>query len=181
MSLPRRCTLEYGACMPAIDPERRARRSAAVLGALALACATGACMHRPNASAVAEVRTARAQVDARLRQYNDRVLAMDHAAIAALFAPEGEIANPGAPAVHGRAAIDSFLVGFASYHVLENRTLPTATLVHGDSAVQVGTYRQRVRTPQGDTLAVAGAFRAVWRRSASGEWLILRMGTTPAK
>jgi ketosteroid isomerase-like protein len=106
---------------------------------------------------------------------------MDHAAIAALFDPEGEILHEGQVSTHGRAAIESFLESFSKYQVLENRTEPTSTVVHGDTAEQVGSYHQRVRTPDGQVVEVSGSFRAEWIKAASGTWLIKRMGTSAAR
>jgi ketosteroid isomerase-like protein len=156
-------------------------RVAAVIGVLMSVVPIAACTRRPGEQAAAHGTSDQAAVDAGLHRYSELVLAMDHAGIAALFAPEGEIVNRGAPAIHGRSAIDSFLVRFSGYRVLENHTIPAATSVLGDSAVQVGAYEQRVRTPQGDTLVASGSFRAVWQRSPTGGWLILRMSTAPAK
>lgn len=124
--------------------------------------------------------TDQALVEAALRRYSDLVLAMDHASVAALFAPEGEIVNPGQPSVHGPVAIQALFAGFEGYKVLANSTLPSSTLVSGDRAVQQGSYRQRVRKPDGEIVEVSGLFQAEWIRTGSGPWLILRMGTTPA-
>ena len=49
---------------------------------------------------------AAAAVDATLRRYASMVAAMDHAGIAALFTPDGEIVNPGQTSIRGRDAID---------------------------------------------------------------------------
>lgn len=122
-----------------------------------------------------------ARVEAALRHYSELVLAMDHARIAALFEPEGEIVNKGQAAVHGRAAIESFLSGFSGYHVLENNMRPASTVVRGNTAEQVGTYNQRVRTPDGEVLEVSGGFEAVWGRTSTGDWLIRRLGTSPSR
>jgi ketosteroid isomerase-like protein len=131
----------------------------------------------PERSAAAD----KVLVEAALRRYSDLALAMDHAGIAALFAPEGEIVNRGQPPVHGPAAIEAFLSGFVGYKVLNNSTLPSSTLVAGDRAFQQGSYRQRVRKPDGGVIEVSGLFQAEWvRAAASGQWLILRMATTPA-
>ena len=104
---------------------------------------------------------------------------MNPAAIAAMYAPDGEIVNPGQAPIQGRAAIEAFLSGFANYQVLENATVPSSTKITGNSAVQAGSYHQRVRTPQGQVIEVSGSFKAEWSQQRSGEWLIQRMGTTP--
>jgi uncharacterized protein (TIGR02246 family) len=120
-------------------------------------------------------------VEAALARYSQLVLVMDHAGIAALFAPDGELVNPGQAPVHGRAAIEAFLSGFSGFHVLSNSLVPSSTLITGDRAVQVGEYRQRVQTPESKVLEVSGSFKVEWVRSGADQWLILRMGTTPAR
>jgi len=63
--------------------------------------------------------------------------------------------------------------------VLEYSIVADSTVVQGRSAIQVGSYRQRVRVPAGDTVQVQGRFRAEWTNDGGGRWLIRRMGTTP--
>jgi len=120
-----------------------------------------------------------AHVDHALARYSKLVRKMDHARIAAMFASGGELWSAGHAPIHGPTAIRSFLEGFAGYHVLANHTDASRTTVVGDSAVQVGTYRQRVRTPEGKVLNVSGGFEAHWVRGPDGAWLIQGMGTTP--
>lgn len=128
----------------------------------------------------AENAEAAAAVDATLRQYASMVAAMDHAGIAALFTPDGEIVNPGQASIRGRDAIDRMLSAFAGFQMMENQTTPTGTVATGDSATQTGTYHQRVRTPAGQTVEVSGTFRAEWCRASTGQWLIRKMETTPS-
>jgi len=120
-----------------------------------------------------------AAVDARLAEYGQLVLRMDHHGIAQLFASDGEVVNPGRDPIFGPAAIESFLRGFDAYRVLEYSIVADSTAAHGGSALQVGTYRQRVRMPAGDTVEVVGRFRAEWTNEGGGRWLIRRMGTSP--
>ena len=142
-----------------------------------LGCAHGASTASPASHGVGSVE---ARLEAAIGRYSALVLDMNHSAIAALFAPDGEIVNPGQAPVRGRASIESFLASFAAYQVLENATVPSNTVVHRDSAVQLGTYHQRVRTPTGQVVEVSGQFKAEWVRNRSGDWLIQRMGTTPS-
>ena len=57
--------------------------------------------------------------------------------------------------------------------------VPRATSVDGNHATQTGTYRQRVRGPDGNVLDVSGNFVLDWIRDGSGVWLIQRAATTP--
>lgn len=134
-----------------------------------------------DAAAEPGTRADAARVDHALARYSTLVRRMDHAGIAAMFAPDGELWSAGQAPIHGPAAIRAFLEGFAGYHVLANHTEASRTTVDGDSAVQVGTYRQRVRTPEGKVLNVSGGFEAHWVRGPDRAWLIHGMGTTPAR
>jgi len=106
---------------------------------------------------------------------------MDHSALAALFAPDAEVVHTGQAPVRGRAAIHSLFLSFVDYQVLENSTVPSSTVVRGNSGEQVGSYHQRVRTPQGKVVEVSGGFKAEWVRVQSGNWLIQRMETTSSQ
>jgi ketosteroid isomerase-like protein len=145
-----------------------------VLAAALLAgCATDGTPSRAASAAT----LAQSEVEEALRHYASLVLAMDHEALALLFAADADIGHVGAPPVHGRAAIKSFLAGFAGYQVLAFSIVPASTVVHSGAAFQSGAYQQRVRTPQGQVLEVAGRFEAEWHRGPSGAWLISRMST----
>jgi uncharacterized protein (TIGR02246 family) len=104
---------------------------------------------------------------------------MDHAGIAAMFAPDGEIVNPGRDPIKGRGAIQGFLEQFAGFEVINEMMVPRTTTVDGNHATQMGTYRQRVRGPDGNVIDVSGTFVLDWIRDSSGVWLIQRAATTP--
>lgn len=161
-----------------------------VRGALLLSVAMlAACSQHPNGarseptsqSSPSPTSSEEVRVNSALRRYSALVLAMDHSGIAALFAEDGEIANEGQAPIRGRASIQGFLSAFSAYKVLENSTTPSITTVHGKTALQQGSYRQRVRTPQGGVVEVSGNFTAEWVRDSTGEWLIQRMGTRPTR
>lgn len=156
-------------------------RSGGLLGivcALFLAAGLAGCAGKP--AQLIDIPTDKSQVEAALSKYSSAVFAMDWAGVAALFAVDGEVVNPGQAPVRGRAEIERFLSGFSGYRILVNATLPSSTIVQGDTAEQIGVYRQRVQTPDGKVLDVAGDFKAEWARVAAGPWLLRRMSTTPA-
>jgi ketosteroid isomerase-like protein len=132
---------------------------------------------RGDTRASAPSPSARAKVDAALERYADLLRRMDSAGIAALFAPEGEIENPGADPIRGPAAILAFLETFKDFHVESYDLDLQSTVVNGRSATQSGTYRQRVRVPAGAVIEVHGRFTAEWVEVSEGQWRILRMGT----
>lgn len=153
-------------------PRRLARTTALLLFALLFAC------ENPRA---ARLRADKAEVEARLQRYSARTLAMDSAGIAAMFAPDGEMVNPKRPPVRGRAAIEGFLSGFSDFHVVSNAEEVSSTVVDGDTAEQLGTYRQSVRSPDGQVFEATGRFEISWVRNASGEWLLSQVATFPSK
>jgi ketosteroid isomerase-like protein len=123
----------------------------------------------------------RPRVQARLQHYSELMAVMDTEAIAAMYAPEGEMVNPRQPPVHGRAAIRKFLDGFSDYHVLANTDTADSTLIDGNQAEQIGTYRQSVRAPSGKVFETGGRLEITWQKSDAGEWEILQLATFPAK
>ncbi len=118
------------------------------------------------------------QVEARLRQFDQLVHALNAKAIAGMFDPDGEIQHEHQTPTRGREAIESLYASFSKYQILENDTTPIGTLVYGNLAVQVGSYHQKVKTPDGASVEVSGSFQADWMRSGSKDWLIKRMATT---
>jgi len=135
----------------------------------------GGCAH-PDATKIE-----RPRVEARLQEYSARLLAMDPAAIAAMFAPEGEMVNPRQPPVRGRAAIENYLAGFADYKLLANADVADGTAIDGDTAEETGTYRQTVRAPDGQKFETSGRLEVAWIRTPAGEWQIMQLETFPSK
>jgi len=119
------------------------------------------------------------QVRGALQRYVRLVQRMDHAGIATMFAADGEVLNPGRDPIKGRGAIQAFLEQFAGFEVINEMMVPRTTSVDGSHATQIGTYRQRVRGPDGNIIDVSGKFVLDWIRDGSGVWLIQRMATTP--
>ena len=111
-------------------------RVVAILGAVALAT-VGASAQQKGAdeAAIAKLRAA----------YQTAAGAQDAAGIARLFAADGVEMPPNAPAASGRAAIEAFHKGFAKQWMMHGMTItPTATRVMGDTAYDIGTYKQQI-------------------------------------
>lgn len=151
------------------------RHPARIIGAAALAAFVllAGCATQPD------TRKQKQEVAARLRHYSDLMLAMDSRALADMFAPEGEIVNPRRPPVRGRAAIREFLASYSDFKVLSNEDTQESIVVEGATAEQLGTYRQKVRTPEGTLLEVSGRFEFAWVQDGSGNWLIQQAATFP--
>jgi uncharacterized protein (TIGR02246 family) len=136
------------------------RRAAALLLVLA-ACAS----------------TADSQIRAATARYVQLVESMDSAAIAAMFAPDGQLVVPGRASLRGPAEIRQFLDGFKDFHVLSEEMTVDQVHVHGATADSTGTYHQRVRLPQGNVVEPQGHYAIQWTKSGDGQWRFARMST----
>ena len=96
------------------------------------------------------------------------------AAIAKLFAADGVEMPPNAPAVTGRAAIEGFHKAFGKQWMMHGMTITsTSTKVIGDTAYDVGTYRQGLMSnADGSMIDDKGKYVVLLRKDASGAWLI---------
>jgi ketosteroid isomerase-like protein len=128
-----------------------------------------------------DTRVDKAKVEAGLQQYSRLLLSMDSTGIAAMFAPDGEVTNPSQPPVKGRAEIQKFIASFADFHVLSNTDIATSTLIDGNTAEQLGTYEQSVRSPQGHLFKGSGRLEIEWVKDEAGDWQIMQLETFPAK
>ena len=139
------------------------------------------CCAPPLAEGAQVAAAAESQVLAALKHYAQLIEKMDNAGIAALFTEDGEIVNPGGDPIKGPAAIEAFLKQFSDYHVVSEMLEPQKTQVDGDRAKQEGTFRQRVRGPDGNAREVSGTFTIDWMRDSSGAWRIQRVATAPRR
>lgn len=151
---------------------RRHRLCLRRLGFLALALVAVSCTTAGSRRAETAIRQATAR-------YAGLVAAMDHAAIAAMFTADGEIAVEGQQPIRGREQIERHLESFRQFHVLSEALTADRVTAHGAAAESAGTYRQKVRLPDGNVVEVHGAYTAEWRRAPSGAWEIAAMTTVP--
>jgi len=123
------------------------------------------------------------KVDTRLGEYRQLVVERKLDQLTAMFEPAGELSQDAQPPLVGRAAIAAFLRSSAGAKVVEYELKPASTSAHGDSASQKGSFRQRLLTPDGQTLMAQGEFEATWSRQGDGTWLLRRLHTAsmPAK
>jgi uncharacterized protein (TIGR02246 family) len=89
------------------------------------------------------------------------------------YADDAVLLPPNAPAVHGKAAIQSFwtsLLSSAKFRV----TLTPDTILHsGDLATEVGHYDLAITPPSGGaSMQDKGKYSVTWRRDADGRWRI---------
>jgi len=116
------------------------------------------------------------KVDTRLGEYRQLVVERKLDQLTAMFEPAGELSQDAQPPLVGRAAIAAFLRSSAGAKVVEYELKPASTSAHGDSASQKGSFRQRLLTPDGQTLMAQGEFEATWSRQGDGTWLLRDLG-----
>ena len=93
--------------------------------------------------------------------------------------PDGELAAPGARRLSARPPFGPFSSLSAAITLLVEEMTADSVTTNGDTAVQVGRFRQRVQVPAGDTVEVRRGFRAAWLRDRLGIWHLRRLGTAP--
>ena len=140
-------------------------RLVAVVGALALmTSAVFAQQKGADDAAIAKLRTA----------YQTASSAQNAADIAKLFAADGVEMPPNAPAASGRAAIEAYHKGLAKQWMMHGITITSTSLkVTGDTAYDVGTYKQQLMSnANGSIFDDKGKYIVLMKKDASGAWLI---------
>ncbi len=140
-------------------------RLVAVVAAVALIGVSASAQQKgADEAAIAKIRTA----------YQTAANSQDGAAIGKLFAPDGVEMPPNAPAASGRAAIEAFHKGFAKQWMMHGITItPTSTKISGDTAHDVGTYKQQLMSQSsGGIFDDKGKYVVLLRKDKSGNWLI---------
>ena len=140
-------------------------RLAALVGVMVLTAAAASAQQKSaDEAAIAKVRTA----------FQTAAGTQDGAAIAKLFAPDGVEMGPNAPAAKGRAAIDEFHKAFGQQWMMHGITItPTETKIVGDTAIDIGTYKQQLMAQKGGWIFDdKGKYVVLMKKDAGGNWLI---------
>ncbi len=105
--------------------------------------------------------------------YEKAAAAQDGAAIAKLYTADGVELPPNAPAAKGHAAIEAYHKGFAQQFMVHGITLTaTETQVHGDTAVDIGTYKQTLMAMKGGGMLDDKGKYVVLLKKEGGNWMI---------
>jgi uncharacterized protein (TIGR02246 family) len=145
------------------------KRLGLILCALAIA-GVGVAARQKAASgdeaAIAKIRSA----------YQAAGAAQDAAALAKLYAADGEEMPPNAPAVKGRAAIEKYHKDFATQFMVHGLTVTSAgTHVSGNWASDAGTYKQQLMSQKtGAVIDDRGKYVVVLRKDG-GNWSIVHL------
>lgn len=121
-----------------------------------------------------------ASVDSAMRAYAGLVAAKDSGGIAAMYAPDGELLQPGMDALKGPEAIRKFLDSFGDVRIESASMKADTTEVFGDRALQWGAYAQRAAPPGQPAADYKGRFVIEWTRQGKGAWLIRRLLVQPS-
>jgi uncharacterized protein (TIGR02246 family) len=136
------------------------------MGVIALATASVTAQSKTAAdeAAIAKIRAA----------YQAAAGSSNGAAIAKLYAPDGVAMHPNAPAAKGRAAIEAFHKAFGQQWMMHGITITsTATKVMGDTAYDIGTYKQGIMSMKGGPqIDDTGKYVVLLKKDASGNWWV---------
>jgi uncharacterized protein (TIGR02246 family) len=137
---------------------------AAVALGIALAATGAYAQGNADTAAIGKVRSA----------YEKAAGAQDAAALAKLFTADGVEMPPNAPAAKGRAAIEAYHKAMAQQWMNHGITITaTDTQVHGDTAVDIGTYKQSLMAMKGGGMVDdKGKYVVLLKKDANGNWLL---------
>jgi len=141
------------------------RRNVTMAAAALALAATGAyAQGSADTAGVAKARSA----------YEKAAGAQDAAAIAKLYTADGVEMPPNAPAAKGHAGIEAYHKAFAQQFMVHGITLTaTETKIYGDTAVDVGTYKQSLMMQKGGGMVDdKGKYVVLLKKDASGTWLL---------
>ena len=99
----------------------------------------------------------------------------DAAALAAFYAEDALLMPPNAPTVKGRPAIQEAFAGMIQSGVKGAELKTDEVQVHGDVAVETGTFSVNFQPPGKDVIKGAdeGKFLVIWKKSG-GKWRYYR-------
>jgi uncharacterized protein (TIGR02246 family) len=140
------------------------RRNLAVAVAALALTGTAAYAQSGDSAGIAKTRSA----------YEKAAAAQDAAGLAKLFTADGVELPPNAPAAKGRAAIEAYHKALAQQFMNHGITITsTETKVTGDTAYDVGTYKQMLMVMKGGAMIDdKGKYIVLLKKDASGSWAI---------
>lgn len=124
-----------------------------------------------------------AAIEAAMKGYTADILSNDAAKIASWWTEDALYIDRAAPAVHGRAGLDSLVKGELGAMSITAASVEKDDLaVSGDLAYFIGRYHEVFQPRQGAAVENAGRFVFIWKRQSDGTWKIARsIGTDLAK
>ncbi len=165
----------------------RLRTAVSLLSVLGCVVFAGGCMASspaesggsgvPIAPAVAA--ESRAAVLATLERYMEASRAVDADRVAAFYALDGVLFEPGIEPVEGRDAIRNFIAAFPGVRVDKATATPDTIEVFGNTVLIWGRYHERLAFPGQPQSVQDGRFAMEWVRDTGGSWLVQRLFRVP--
>jgi ketosteroid isomerase-like protein len=120
------------------------------------------------------------EIEKAMRQYDRNTFNMATDSLADTYTSDGELSVKGMKPVVGRDSIRKFLNSFhqASITMIANSTKATSVVFKDDTVIVEGTYEQKARVGQSDTVVATGKFYAKWV-NPENRWLLKKMYTIP--
>ena len=140
----------------------------------ALALTVAACAPRPS-----DPGTARTEVLAALARYQAAARAVDAAGVAASFAPDGMLFEPGIHPIRTPDSIRAFMGSFPGVRVDSATAEPDTIEEYGGQAYIWGRYFEQLAFPGQPYSTQHGRFVMHWARQADGTWLLRRYFRIP--
>ena len=144
-----------------------------------LALSVVACERAQQTVAGSAPNAARAEVEAAMQRYMAAARAVNADSMAASFAPDGELLEPGIPVVASRDSIRAFMGSFPGVRVDSATAVADTIEVMGDVAFYWGSYFERLAFPGQPASEQHGKFVIEWSRQSDGRWFIRRYYRIP--
>ena len=150
---------------------------------ISILLALGGCGARAHdEEPVADTKAIADQLRANETKWNGLYAAKDAAGLAAVYAPDAALANPGAPLVSGSEAIGKAVTGFVADPLLKVSFASDRIQVaaSGDLAYTRGHFTMESTDPatkKGRT--DSGNYLTVWQKQADGSWKAVEDFVTP--
>jgi uncharacterized protein (TIGR02246 family) len=126
-----------------------------------------------------EPASARTEVAEAMQRYQAAARSVHPDSIAAFFAPNGVLFEPGISPIRTRDSIRAFVASFPGVQVHTATATPDTIEVYGGTAFVWGSYFEKLSFPGQPTSEQYGKFVAQWVRQDDGRWLIQRMYRIP--
>ena len=121
----------------------------------------------------------RAEVEAAMQRYMVAARRVNADSMAASFATNGELLEPGIPVIASRESIRAFMSSFPGVRVDSATVVADTIEVAKNIAHYWGSYFERLAFPGQPASEQHGRFVIEWVREADGPWLIRRYYRIP--
>jgi len=143
------------------------------------AVALPSCANGPRADARDDPATTRAAIAAAMQRYQAAARTVNPDSIAAFYASDGILFEPGINPIRGRDSIRAFVASFPGVRVDSATATPDTIEVWDRAAYLWGSYFERLAFPGQPVSEQHGKFVIEWVLEQDGQWLIRRLFRVP--